>query len=64
MLRRALANSQRSPRSTLDREQGPCPYAAVIVDKLVSRGLAERPAYYSHPLIEKVLTFADLHLPL
>jgi hypothetical protein len=54
MLRPALANSQGSPRSTLDREQGPCPYATVVVDKLVSRGLAERTAYDSQPLTEKV----------
>jgi hypothetical protein len=57
MLRRVLANSQGSPRSTLDREQGRCPYATAtaIVDMLVSRGLAERTAYHSHPLTEKVL---------
>lgn len=30
------------------------PYATVIVDKLVSRGLAERTAYDSQPLTEKV----------
>ena len=54
MLRRALVNSQGSPRSTLDREQVHAPYATVIVDKLVSRGLAERTAYDSHPRTVKV----------
>ena len=55
MSRRVSANSQGSPRSTLDREQGVhAPYATVIVDKLVSRGLGERTAYDSHPLTEKV----------
>jgi hypothetical protein len=54
MLRRVLANSQGSPRSMPDRGQGRCPYATAIVDKLVSRGLAERTAYHSHPLTEKV----------
>ena len=61
MLRRVSANSQGSPRSTLDREQGRCPYATAIVDKLVSRGLAERTACDGHPLTEGPEPFTDLH---